>query len=81
MAKKPEPRLADFLVWVSTEPNQPARLPCPECGGDLTEPRQFNLMFETYVGAVRDEESKAYLRPRPRRGCSTTSRTSSTRRA
>src|SRR5262245_5465378 len=41
---------------------------CPECGGDLTEPRQFNLMFETYVGAVRDEESKAYLRPETAQG-------------
>src|SRR5215510_903609 len=44
------------------------RLPCPECGGDLTEPRQFNLMFETWVGAVRDEESKAYLRPETAQG-------------
>jgi glycyl-tRNA synthetase len=42
--------------------------PCPECGGDLTEPRQFNLMFETWVGAVRDEESKAYLRPETAQG-------------
>jgi glycyl-tRNA synthetase len=41
---------------------------CPECGGDLTEPRQFNLMFETYVGAVRDEESLAYLRPETAQG-------------
>jgi glycyl-tRNA synthetase len=45
-----------------------APLPCPECGGDLTEPRQFNLMFETYVGAVRDEENKAYLRPETAQG-------------
>jgi glycyl-tRNA synthetase len=44
------------------------RLPCPNCGGDLTEPRQFNLMFETYVGAVRDEDSKAYLRPETAQG-------------
>jgi glycyl-tRNA synthetase len=40
--------------------------PCPNC--DLTEPRQFNLMFETYVGVVRDEESKAYLRPETAQG-------------
>ncbi len=25
---------------------------CPECGGELTEPRMFNLMFRTYVGPV-----------------------------
>ena len=36
--------------------------------GTLTEPRQFNLMFETHVGAVRDEESKAYLRPETAQG-------------
>ncbi|MFO0829566.1 MAG: glycine--tRNA ligase [Phycisphaerales bacterium] len=36
--------------------------------GTLTEPRMFNLMFETYVGAVRDEESKAYLRPETAQG-------------
>src|SRR5256714_10216350 len=37
---------------------------CPNCGGkDLTEARQFNLMFETHVGAAADETSIAYLRP------------------
>src|SRR5947209_12038615 len=37
---------------------------CPNCGGkDLTEPRAFNLMFKTYVGATEDESSIAYLRP------------------
>jgi glycyl-tRNA synthetase len=36
---------------------------CPECGGELNEPRPFNLMFKTYVGPVPDEENVAYLRP------------------
>jgi glycyl-tRNA synthetase len=37
---------------------------CPNCGGkDFTEVRQFNLMFETHVGATADESSIAYLRP------------------
>jgi glycyl-tRNA synthetase len=36
--------------------------------GTLTEPRLFNLMFETFVGAVRDEESKAFLRPETAQG-------------
>src|SRR5256886_2639620 len=37
---------------------------CPNCGGkDLTETRQFNLMFETHVGAAADDSSIAYLRP------------------
>jgi glycyl-tRNA synthetase len=42
--------------------------PAPGCDGELTEARQFNLMFETFVGAVRDEESKAYLRPETAQG-------------
>lgn len=37
---------------------------CPNCGGkDLTEPRAFNLMFKTFVGATEDEDSVTYLRP------------------
>ena len=41
---------------------------CPECGGELSEPRQFNLMFETYAGPVQDEASKVYLRPETAQG-------------
>ncbi|MGH3049212.1 MAG: glycine--tRNA ligase, partial [Gaiellaceae bacterium] len=37
-----------------------------EC--QLTEPRQFNLMFETQVGAVQDDSSAAYLRPETAQG-------------
>jgi glycyl-tRNA synthetase len=45
-------------------PEKNGRKQCANCGGfDLTEPRQFNLMFETHVGATRDETSKVYLRP------------------
>ncbi|MAE60564.1 MAG: glycine--tRNA ligase [Planctomycetaceae bacterium] len=36
--------------------------------GTLTEPRMFNLMFETFVGAIRDEENKVYLRPETAQG-------------
>lgn len=37
---------------------------CPSCGGKLMEDiRVFNLMMETYVGAVHDKQSKAYLKP------------------
>lgn len=36
---------------------------CPECGGELTEPRDFNLMFKTHVGALADDSSVVYLRP------------------
>ncbi len=36
---------------------------CPDCGGELTAPREFNLMFQTHVGATADNASLAYLRP------------------
>ena len=37
---------------------------CPNCGGkDLTEPRAFNLMFKTFIGATEDESAVTYLRP------------------
>lgn len=36
---------------------------CPECGGKLAEVKQFNLMFETYVGSTKETANKAYLRP------------------
>ncbi len=38
------------------------------CGGQLTEPRNFNLMFETYLGPVTDSSAKAYLRPETAQG-------------
>lgn len=36
---------------------------CPECGGELTPVRTFNLMFKTFVGPVEDASATAYLRP------------------
>jgi len=41
---------------------------CPECGGELTEGRPFNLMFKTYQGAVEDAASAIYLRPETAQG-------------
>jgi glycyl-tRNA synthetase len=42
---------------------------CPSCGSlDLTEPRDFNLMFKTNTGPVADEGSIAYLRPETAQG-------------
>jgi glycyl-tRNA synthetase len=43
-------------------------LRCPECGGELSEPRQFNLMFKTHVGPVEDDASVIYLRPETAQG-------------
>jgi len=42
---------------------------CPNCGGDLTSPKPFNLMFPTVIGATGDwENNKAYLRPETAQG-------------
>jgi glycyl-tRNA synthetase len=41
---------------------------CPECGGELSEPRRFNLMFKTSIGPVEDGASIAYLRPETAQG-------------
>jgi glycyl-tRNA synthetase len=42
---------------------------CPACGkGELTEPRQFNLMFKTFMGPVEDEAAVTYLRPETAQG-------------
>ncbi|MDZ7270892.1 MAG: glycine--tRNA ligase [candidate division KSB1 bacterium] len=41
---------------------------CPECGGELTEARQFNLMFKTHMGPVEEEASIVYLRPETAQG-------------
>jgi glycyl-tRNA synthetase len=47
-----------------------AKVVCPNCAevGTMTEPRAFNLMFQTYVGALQSEDSKAYLRPETAQG-------------
>lgn len=36
--------------------------------GSLTEPKEFNLMFDTIPGAIKSEENKAYLRPETAQG-------------
>jgi glycyl-tRNA synthetase len=42
---------------------------CPACGkGELTEPRQFNLMFKTFMGPVEEGAAVAYLRPETAQG-------------
>lgn len=42
---------------------------CENCGSqDLTEPRAFNMMFKTTIGAIEDKDSYAYLRPETAQG-------------
>ncbi|MDP3991004.1 MAG: aminoacyl--tRNA ligase-related protein, partial [Candidatus Nealsonbacteria bacterium] len=35
---------------------------CPECQGELTKPKKFNLMMKTFVGPVESQASQTYLR-------------------
>ncbi len=44
--------------------------PCPVCGNrdSFTEPKNFNLMFETHIGAKSDASSTVYLRPETAQG-------------
>ncbi|KKT34800.1 MAG: Glycine-tRNA ligase [Parcubacteria group bacterium GW2011_GWA2_44_12] len=43
---------------------------CPEagCGGALTEPRNFNLMFKTHIGPTEEKGNEVYLRPETAQG-------------
>jgi len=53
------------LRWRATEIEDKK---CPKCGGELTEPRMFNLMFKTSMGPVEEEASTIYLRPETAQG-------------
>lgn len=52
------------------QPDEIALIPSPATGepGSLTPPRAFNMMFETYVGPMRDSSAVAYLRPETAQG-------------
>ncbi len=62
--------------WWTARPARSASAPttsagrpsCPDCGGELTEPRQFNLMFKTFMGPVEDDAAVVYLRPETAQG-------------
>ena len=61
-----EDHLREDLEKEGKDPDGP--LVCPSCGGELSEPRQFNLMFETHIGPVAGEGSEVYLRPETAQG-------------
>ncbi len=41
---------------------------CPDCGGEVTEPRMFNLMLKTFLGPVEDNAHQVYMRPETAQG-------------
>lgn len=47
--------------------NKPSKSPL-KCGGELTEARNFNLMFKTFMGPVEDAGNVIYLRPETAQG-------------
>ena len=49
-------------------PRKPSKKPGEHADCDLTDPREFNLMFKTYVGALLDPTAEAYLRPETAQG-------------
>ena len=44
------------------------KIPCPACGGKLSKPQQFNMMFKTTVGSVEGTDTTVYLRPETAQG-------------
>jgi glycyl-tRNA synthetase len=58
---------ADHLATIPC-PLKPSKSVGDHTACDLTEPREFNLMFQTIVGAMGTEEDKAFLRPETAQG-------------
>jgi glycyl-tRNA synthetase len=58
---------ADQLAGSSC-PLKPSKAPGQHDKCQLTEPRTFNLMFKTFVGALEDDSALAYLRPETAQG-------------
>ncbi len=70
LKKRIIPDKGEPLFYSSLQAQQTWNRPCPVegCDGELTEPRSFNLMFKTTVGALEDASSIAYLRPETAQG-------------
>ncbi len=61
-------RLDHLQEEAEAQGEDPAAVKCPVCGGDLTEPRPFNLMFQTTIGPVQEDGMTVYLRPETAQG-------------
>ncbi len=56
------------MPGMKEKPVEMSDIRCPECGGELTDVRQFNLMFKTHMGPVEDAGAAVYLRPETAQG-------------
>ncbi|KAJ1638627.1 hypothetical protein T492DRAFT_851645 [Pavlovales sp. CCMP2436] len=65
-----EPTVSALKDYTEADPSEFDLIPSPATGvpGSLTPPRDFNLMFQTSVGAMTDASSVAYLRPETAQG-------------
>ncbi len=53
------------MRWRADQLQKPS---CPSCDGELTEPRNFNLMFKTFMGPIEEAAAVVYLRPETAQG-------------
>jgi len=62
--------MRQLISYLATEQfNQTGlQLPCPYCGGELSEPKPFNLMFKTHQGVLEESSTLVYLRPETAQG-------------
>ncbi|MFK7817417.1 MAG: glycine--tRNA ligase [Planctomycetaceae bacterium] len=59
---------AAALAEAGLEPEENLEPRCPCCSGELTDPREFNLMFKTTLGALGGDGDAAFLRPETAQG-------------
>ncbi len=58
----------ELVDRVTIDPSFEVKCPDNTCDGTLTEPRAFNLMFESHAGPIASDENKVYLRPETAQG-------------
>ncbi|MBW3664858.1 MAG: glycine--tRNA ligase [Actinobacteria bacterium] len=58
----------DHLEEAATERGDDGPVTCPDDGGTLTDPRNFNLMFKTFHGPIEDDNAVVWLRPETAQG-------------
>ena len=56
------------MKGLKEKPTLMSEVKCPECGGELTDIRMFNLMFKTFMGPLEDAANTVYLRPETAQG-------------
>jgi glycyl-tRNA synthetase len=58
----------NFVGKIGARADGTPATPCPNCGGELAEPKPANLMLATYFGPVQETAQKVYLRPETAQG-------------